>query len=65
MAYAVSWRTLVRKEKMLYSILTSVHSPTEDRVDRIVPQFQEWVDAFDVQPTDKLYIEPSKRLAFF
>lgn len=65
MAYAVSWRTLVRKKKMLYAILTSVHAPAEDRVDRIVPQFQEWVDAFDVKEGNKLYLPPGKRLKFF
>ena len=64
-SYAASWRTLSRKKKTMLAMMTSVHSLAEDRVDRIVPQFQEWVDAFDVQPTDKLYIEPSKRLAFF
>ena len=64
-SYAVSWRTLVRKEKMIYSIMTSVHAPAEDRVDRIVPQFQEWVDAFDVREDNALYIPRGERLKFF
>lgn len=64
-SYATSWRTLARKKKAVLAMMTSVHSLAEDRVDRIVPQFQEWIDAFDVKPTDTLYIEPSKRLAFF
>jgi putative endopeptidase len=64
-AYAVSWRTLVRKEKMALSILTSVHAPGEDRVDRIVPQFQEWYDAFNITENDALYIPPNQRLKFF
>lgn len=64
-AYAVSWRTLVRKKTLLYSILTSVHAPSDDRVDRIVPQFQEWVDAFDIKETDALYLSEGKRLKFF
>lgn len=64
-AYATSWRTLVRKEKMLYAMMTSVHAPADDRVDRIVPQFQEWVDAFDIKETNSLYVKPSQRLKFF
>jgi hypothetical protein len=64
-AYATSWRTLVRKEKMLYAITTSVHAPALDRVDRIVPQFQEWYDAFDIRDTDPLYVKPKDRLKFF
>ena len=64
-AYAVSWRTLVQKEKMVYALMTSVHAPAEDRVDRIVPQFQEWVDAFDIQKHDALFIPQGERLKFF
>jgi len=64
-SYAVSWRTIIRKKTLLYSILTSVHSPGEDRVDRIVPQFQEWVDAFDIKESDPLYLPQTKRLKFF
>jgi predicted metalloendopeptidase len=64
-SYGVSWRTLVRKKKMLYAMLISVHSPAEDRVNRIVPQFQEWVDAFDIKETDALFIPANKRLKFF
>jgi putative endopeptidase len=64
-SYAISWRTMVRKKKMLFSMLTSVHAPSEDRVDRIVPQFKEWYDAFDIKESDTLFIKPSDRLKFF
>lgn len=64
-AYAVSWRTLVRKEKMIYAIKTSVHAPGEDRTDRIVAQFQEWYDAFDIKETDPLFVPVRERLKFF
>jgi putative endopeptidase len=64
-AYAVSWREITRKETMLYSILTSVHAPGEDRVDRIVPQFKEWVQAFNIKETDALFVPEGKRLQFF
>jgi predicted metalloendopeptidase len=64
-SYASSWRTIVRKKKLLYSILMDEHSPGEDRVDRIVPQFQEWVDAFDIKKSDPLYLPANKRLKFF
>lgn len=64
-AYAVSWREITRKKTMLYSILTSVHAPGEDRVDRIVPQFKEWVQAFNIKETDTLFVPEGKRLQFF
>jgi len=64
-AYAVSWRKLQKKEKIINQILTDVHTPAIDRVDRIVPHFQEWVDAFDIKETDKLFIPKEKRLKIF
>ena len=64
-SYAVSWREICRKKAMLYSILTSVHAPAEDRVDRIVPQFKEWVKAFNIKETDALFLPEGKRLEFF
>jgi len=64
-AYAVSWRSITRKEQMIYSIQTSVHAPSEDRVDAIVSQFQDFFDVFDIQKTDKLYTPPASRLKFF
>ena len=63
--YAVSWRDKMRKKKVLYNILKSVHSLPEDRVDLIVPHFQEWVDAFDIKESDPLFIPVGQRLKFF
>jgi putative endopeptidase len=64
-SYAVSWRDQKRKKKVLYNIERSVHSLSEDRVDRIVPHFQEWYDAFDVKEGDALYLPVKDRLKFF
>jgi len=64
-SYATSWRSLVRKEKMVYALTTSVHAPGQDRTDRIVAQFQEWYDAFDIKETDPLFVPVKDRLKFF
>ena len=64
-SYAVSWRDQKTKKRMLYDIDQSVHSLSEDRVDRIVPHFQEWYDAFDVKEGDALYLPVKDRLKFF
>jgi len=64
-SYAVSWRTLMRKEAILLSLKHCVHATGEDRIDRIVCQFQEWVDVFDIKKDDHLYLEPKDRLKFF
>ena len=64
-AYAVSWRTVTRKQQMIYSIQMSVHAPSEDRVDAIVSQFQDFIDVFDIQKSDPLYRSQGERLEFF
>jgi predicted metalloendopeptidase len=64
-SYAVSWRDQKKKRKVLYNIERSVHSLAEDRVDRIVPHFQDWYDAFDVKEDDALYLPVKDRLKFF
>jgi len=65
MSYAVSWRELYRKKSLVYSMEISVHALPEDRVDRIVPQFEEWVQAFNIKETDPLFLKEEKRLQFF
>jgi predicted metalloendopeptidase len=64
-AYALTWATLSTKKSLIYSMGESVHALGEDRVDRIVPQFEEWVQAFDIKEDAPLYLEPGKRLKFF
>uniref|UniRef100_A0A6C0K7Y4 Peptidase n=1 Tax=viral metagenome TaxID=1070528 RepID=A0A6C0K7Y4_9ZZZZ len=64
-SYAVSWRDRLRKRAMEYKMARSVHSLAEDRVDRIVPHFQEWVDVFDIKEGDSLFIPVKDRLKFF
>jgi putative endopeptidase len=64
-SYAVSWRDQKKKRKVLYNIERSVHSLAEDRVDRIVPHFQDWYDIFGVKENDALYLPVKDRLKFF
>ena len=64
-SYAVSWRDQKRKKKVLYNIERSVHSIAEDRVDRIVPHFQDWYDVFEIKEGDALYLPVKDRLKFF
>jgi len=64
-SYAVSWRDQKRKKKVLYNIERSVHSLSEDRVNRIVPHFQNWYDVFNVKESDALYLPVKDRLKFF
>ena len=64
-AYAMGWRNLSKKKKLMHKLMTNVHTPAQDRVDRIVPHFQEWIDAFDVKETDELFLSKKDRLNTF
>jgi predicted metalloendopeptidase len=64
-AYAASWREKERRAKGLQALLTDVHAPAQMRVNLIVPHFQEWYDAFNIEPNHKLYITPKKRIRIF
>jgi putative endopeptidase len=65
LSYAVSWRTKERRQQSLYRLFTDVHAPAEIRVNKIVANFQEWYDVFEVQPSDDLWIDPKSRISIF
>lgn len=64
-SYAVSWRTKEKPAKMLQALFLDRHAPPKLRVNLIVSQFQEWYDAFDIKPSDKMYISPEHRIRIF
>lgn len=64
-SYAVSWRTEEKAAKKKQRLLADKHSPVEERVNRIVSQFDEWYDAFDVKSNAALYRSPRSRLHLF
>jgi predicted metalloendopeptidase len=64
-SYAVSWRFKDKKKKRLQALIMDKHAPPFLRVNLVVSQFQEWYDAFDIQPGDKLYLPPEKRIRIF
>lgn len=64
-AFAASWRTKVRKEKLRYALKTDKHSPAFVRVNMVVKQFQEWYEAFDITEGVPMYLDESKRIRIF
>jgi len=52
----------MREAALRQQLQTDPHSPGQYRVNGIVRNFDEWYQAFGVQPGDKLYIAPEKRL---
>jgi predicted metalloendopeptidase len=61
LAYAQSWQTLYRPERLRDIVLSDEHSPPEFRVNGVLRNFDPWYAAFNVRPGDKLYLDPEKR----
>lgn len=64
-AYATSWRTKYRKEKLDNMIYTDTHAPAFLRVNLVVAQIQEWYDAFEIGKDSPMYIPPEHRITIF
>ena len=62
MAYAQVFKVKMREAALRQQLLTDPHSPGQFRVNGIVRNIDEWYKAFNVKPTDKLYLPPEKRL---
>jgi len=61
-AYGYSWQRKQREGALRAQLLTDEHSPAMYRVNGVVRNMDEWYKAFNVQPGDKLYLPPDKRV---
>jgi len=60
-AYAQTWATKMRAEALRQRVATDGHAPGMYRA-LTVRNLDAWYKAFNVQPTDKLYLAPDKRV---
>jgi len=60
-AYAQAWASKMRDAAMRSRIATDGHAPGQYRA-LTVRNNDAWYAAFNVQPTDKLYLPPEKRV---
>ncbi|MBR3521686.1 MAG: M13 family metallopeptidase [Prevotella sp.] len=61
-AYAGVWAQNITDQERRTRLKTDVHSQGEWRVKGALPHIKAWYDAFDVKPSDKLYLPEDKRL---
>lgn len=59
--FARSWRVRIREDALRKQVATSDHAPESYRIST-VRNLDAWYDAFDVQPGDRLYLEPGARV---
>lgn len=62
LGFALSWYGKYREEAMVLRAKTDVHSPNFLRVNGPAYNIQEFYDAFDIKPTDKMYVPDSLRV---
>ena len=62
LGWAQIWRAKYREEDLRRQLQQGPHSPPENRINGIVRNFDEWYEAFDVQPGDALYLPPEERI---
>ncbi len=56
------WKTLIRDARLRNQVLSDPHSPAQYRVNGVVRNLDAWYAAFDVQPSDALYLAPADRV---
>ena len=64
LAFAQRWRKAQTEDALRRQIKTDTHAPGEYRSDT-VRNVEAWYKAFEVTPTDKLYLSPEERVAIW
>ena len=62
LSWAQVWRTKIRDERLRNQVMTDPHSPAKFRCNGVVRNMDEWYAAFNIQPTDALYLPPDQRV---
>jgi putative endopeptidase len=61
LSFAQIWRGTAREDYIRKLTISDPHSYRSFRVNGVVRNIDAWYQAFGVQPTDKLYLEPASR----
>jgi len=59
--YAIIWRTNMRPESLRMQILSNEHSPAKYRVNGVLSNLPAFYKAWNVKPTDKMFIKEEDR----
>lgn len=62
LGYSLGWLYKIRDEQLASRILTDVHSPAKYRVNGPFPNVPGFYEAYNVQPTNKMYLPDSLRV---
>ena len=59
------WRGKSREAIAIQRLATDPHSPSEFRCNQIARNFDEFYKAFDVQPSDEMWLDPAERVSIW
>ena len=62
LSWGQCWLNKSREEALRNKIATDPHSPAKFRINGVVRNIPEFYTAFNIQPTDSLYLAPKKRV---
>jgi putative endopeptidase len=62
LGFAQIWREKIRDDFERQLIVSDPHSPSHFRVDGVVRNVDGWYAAFDIKPTDRMYVPPDQRV---
>ncbi len=62
LSWAQGWRNSMRPKSLVNMVKTNPHSPARFRVIGPLSNMQEFYDAFEVKPGDKMYRKPEERV---
>jgi putative endopeptidase len=62
LGYTLGWLLETRPERLANQLKTDVHAPAKNRVNGPLPNVNEFYEAFNIKPGDKLYIADSSRV---
>jgi putative endopeptidase len=62
LSYAQSWREKSTDASIRQQVVSDPHAPDQYRVNGVLRNMDAWYKAFNVKPTDKLYLSPKNRV---
>jgi putative endopeptidase len=62
LAYAQVWKSKAREDSLRSQVTTDPHSPARYRTIAPLRNVDAWYEAFNISPSDKMYIPPEKRV---
>jgi len=63
--YAIAWQNKIRDKEAIRLVTVDPHSPPVFRVRGAVTNLEAFYRAFDIKPSDKMYLAPEKRVSIW